>query len=352
MKVREPKFTVKYAGKNITDDISRYLISVRYTDAAEGESDEVEISLEDSDGLWRSTWYPTKGEKLTLTIGYTDMQIPCGTFEVDEIELSGVPDTITIRALAAPIKGALRTKNSKAYEKQTLKQIAETIAGKNGLSVTGEIEDVRFDRVTQNRETDLGFLKRISYEYGHVFSVRDKKLIFTTIYKLEEGNPVKTIDRSELSRYSITDKTGNSYKDAKVKYHNPVDKEVVDADKTETDDKDITKGDTLVMTTKAENKQQAEQKAKAALHRANSKQQEGNISLEGEPLLIAGNNFELTGMGAISGKFHVVKSVHTINRSGGYSTDADIKRVGYVEAKKQSAKKPKRQSTYEVSIVQ
>lgn len=352
MNVRQPKFKIEYAGKNITDDITRYLISVTYTDHSEGESDEVEVRLEDSDGLWRSSWYPTKGEKVTLSIGYEDQLVPCGTFEVDEIQLDGPPDTVSFRALAAPITGKLRTQNSKAYEKQTLKQIANTIASKHGMSVQGEIEDVRFDRITQNRETDLGFLKRISYEYGHVFSVRDKKLTFTTIFKLEETASVRIIDRSEIESYSITDKTADSFKQAKVKYHNPVDKSVVDAEKTETDDKDITKGDVLYMTTKAENKKQAEKKAQAALHRANSKQQSGTIRLEGQPLLLAGNNFELTGMGEISGKFHIVKSRHTMDRSSGYTTEVEIKRVGYVDVKKQTSKKPKKPSTYTATVVQ
>lgn len=352
MNVRQPNFIVTYAGKNITSDVSSSLISITYTDHAEGESDEIEIVVEDSEGLWRSSWYPTKGEKIVLEIGYDNMLMPCGTFEVDEIELSGPPDTICIRALAAPIKGKLRTKNSSAHEKKTLKEIANTIAGKNGLTVTGEIEDVRFDRVTQNRETDLGFLKRISYEFGHVFSVRDKQLIFTTIYKLEDAGPVSTIDRSDLASYSIRDKTASSFKKSEVKYSNPADKKVVEAEKDEDDSKDITKGDTLFMTTKAENKQQAEKKAKAALHRANSKQQGGSLTLEGSPLLVAGNNFELIGMGQLSGKFHIVRSRHRIDRSSGYTTDLEVKRVGYVEAKKQASKKPAKQKTYDVRVIQ
>lgn len=352
MNVRKPIFKIVYAGKDITSDISSSLLSVTYTDHAEGESDEVEVAIEDSEGLWRGDWYPTKGEKLTLSIGYDNQLMPCGTFEVDEIELSGPPDTLTIRALAAPIKGALRTKNSSAHENKTLREIASTIAQKNGLTVTGEIEDIRFTRVTQNRETDLGFLKRISYEYGHVFSVRDKQLIFTTIYKLEEGDAVQVIDRSDIADYSIRDKTASSFKKAELKYANPADKKVVDASKDEDDSKDITKGDTLFMTTKAENKKQAEQKAKAALHRSNSRQQEGTISLEGQPLLVAGNNFELTGLGQLSGKYHIVRSRHKITRSAGYSTDLDIKRVGYIEVKKQAPKKPAKQKTYEVRVIQ
>lgn len=344
---RSPKFVVQYDGVDISEDISKHVLSITYTDKVEGESDELEITLEDSDGRWRSDWYPEKGSKISVQIGYADSElVDCGSFEIDDIELSGPPDVVSIRALAAGIKGKLRTKRSSAHEKKTLKQIAEAIASKNGLSVTGEIDDITIDRVTQHRETDLGFLKRISAEYGHVFSVRDKQLVFTTIFKLEEGEAKATVDRQDISRYSLRDKTDETYKDAEVKYHNPVEKKVVDTKynvetKTNAEGvtyKEISKGDTLVINTKAENKQQADKKAKAALHKANSRTCEGSLSMEGNPILLAGNNFTLTGMGAFSGKFHIEKSTHRIDRGSGYITELDIKRIGAVSAEKKKAK--------------
>ncbi len=336
MNVRKPFFKVLYNGTNITEDVQKYLISLRYTDKEEGESDEVEIELDDVDGLWRGPWYPDKGAKLTVTIGYDDVQLDCGTFEIDDIELKGAPDTVTIKALAAAISGDLRTKRSYAHEKKTLQQIARTVASKHGYQVLGTIPDVQFQRITQNRETDLGFLRRIAADYGCLFSVRDKTLVFTTIYEIEDKGAATTIDRLELTSYSFRDKTAKTYKDAKVTYHNPKDKEVVKTNYATSQEKNadgfaytqIATGDTKTIYTKAENKQQAEQKAKAHLHKANSIQQEGSVQTEGNPLLIAGNNFTLTGMGKLSGKWHITESVHSFTKSEGYGTDASVKRVG------------------------
>lgn len=356
METLKPKIRLIYAGKDITSDVSKYLSRLTYTDKTEGNTDEIQIELEDTDGLWIGEWYPQKGDQIQLFIGY-DTMVDCGTFEVDEIRASGPPEVVTICGLAAAIKKKLRTKNSRAYESQTLRQIAQTIAVNNGLTVEGTIENIRLARVTQDQETDLGFLRRIAGEYGYLFSVRGTKLIFTSIYDVEKGKPVRVIDRADIANYSFTDKVNETFAGAKVSYNDPVTGKVVEHTENKSqsatgEDFDTSSVDVLEMRTKAENKQQAEAKAKAALYRANSKQIEGRISIEGDPIMVAGNNFELTGMGALSGKFHVEQSVHAIDGDGGYTTALEIKRVGFIEKVKQTRTKPRKTKPYAVRVGQ
>lgn len=331
---------VEIASKDVTSSVVQYLVALSYTDKVQGESDEVEIELEDTEGLWRGPWYPDKGMELVVSIGDGKKVLKCGTFQIDEIEQSGPPDIMKIKGLAAGITHKLRTKKGKAHEKKTLKQIAEAVAADNGLTVKGTIPDVRFDRITQHRESDLKFLKRIGYEYGMLFSVRGKQLVFTTIYDIEDKGEALEIDRLDLTSYSLKDKATNTYKDSVVSYHNPKNKEVVKvpyaAKPSSVDFKNnqdqvsyafISSNDTKVIHTKAENKQQAQLKAKAALHRANSWQQEGTITLQGNPIMVAGNNFLLTGVGALAGKWHISESTHKVSKDSGYVTECTIKRV-------------------------
>lgn len=340
--VPKGKYKITYEGKNITSDIVGYVIDLTYEDKEAKASDTLELRLDDTDAQWRDAWYPSKGDKIQLSIGKDDAMVDCGSFTVDEIELEGPPDTVTIRAIATAFTKATRTKKNKAHEKQTLKQIAQTVASDNGLTLQGEIENIKIERITQSNETDIQFLKRIADDYGYVFSIRDTKLVFTSIYKLEDGKVVRTIDRTQLTRYRISDKSSKTYKKAAVSYHNPVEAKAVTYETEKATNKDgvsyntIGAADTLVIKTKVENKQQAEAKAKAALYKANSKQQEGSLTTDGDPLLLAGNNFELTGMGAMSGKFHIESSTHRISRGGGYTTDIKVKRV---EPTKTAAKK-------------
>ncbi|MGI9160572.1 MAG: phage late control D family protein, partial [Saprospiraceae bacterium] len=270
-------------------------------------------------------WYPTKGDTLDVQAGYDDFLLPCGKFTIDEIGLSGPPNVVSIRGLATGPEIAMRTRNNSAHENKTLREIANTIAGKHGLTVQGDIEEIRINRATQHRETDLAFLKRISWQYGHVFSVRAGTMVFTTIYQLEGADAISTIDVSDLIRYSLTDKTAETYKAAEVKYHDPVEKKVIRH--TENAAESDTAGDTLVLQCKAENPTQARAQAKAALYRANTRRQSGSITVPGNPLLVAGNSFTLTGLGALDGKYHITESSHSLSRSGGYVTDLSIKKV-------------------------
>jgi phage protein D len=326
MKVREIAYKITYNNKDVTADLTPYVTGVTYTDKTEGESDTIEIQLEDTDGLWRGAWYPTKGDTLQVEAGYTDLLLPCGVFQIDEIEISGPPDVVSIRGMATGTQPAIRTRNNSAHENKTLREIANTIGGAHGLTVQGEIEEIRINRATQYRETDLAFLKRISWKYGHVFSVRGDLLVFQTIYGLEGADAVSEVDRTDLIRYSLTDKTAETYKAAEVKYHDPVQKKVIRH--TETATAADTSGDTLVLQCKAETPTQAQAQARAALHRANTRRQSGSLSLPGDPLLVAGSNFTLTGLGVLSGMYHIEESRHSLSRASGYTTDLTVKKVG------------------------
>jgi len=354
MNVPIPKFTVLYNNKNITADISKHLISLTYNDKTEGESDEIEIEVEDVDLKWQNSWYPEKGAKLTVTIE----SLKCGVFEIDEINLSGPPDVVTIRGMATGIVNSLRTKKSDAHESKTLKQIAEKVASKNNLTIQGEIPEITFGRITQNKETDLAFLRRISQEYGVLFAVRENTITFTSIYDVEKRNTSFSVDKTQISKWDLKDKADGMIKSASVKSKSAKKNEPVTANldfekyKQEqgySSDTPVTK-DEGVTHTKAENKQQAEAKAKAIMHLSAGNQMEGNIEMQGTTLAIAGNNFQLTGIGKLSGKYHIKSSSHKIDKSSGYTVGLEIKRLNLPEKSQQITKPKKKQQSNNVEV--
>jgi len=324
-KVRRPIFFLEYEKKDITAYITPFVLSVTYTDHVHGKSDEIEIQLEDRARLWKSSWYPQKGDLITLKIGYEgEPLLPCGSFEIDEIELSAPPDTVTIKGLSTNIKKALRQDNTKAYENKTLKQIAEEIAKKHGFELVGEIKDIKIKRITQKHERDISFLKRIAEDYGYVFKIADGTLVFYEIGKLESADIVFVIDRKDMISYSFRDKTYELYRACEVSYHDPKTKKLI----THTEKAEgITKGDVLKINERCENKEQAIAKAKAHLHNKNKMQTEGIITLVGNPKLCAGLNIELTGLYILNGKYHIETAKHTIDRASGYKTELEVRRV-------------------------
>ncbi|MBF0482007.1 MAG: hypothetical protein HQK81_06105 [Desulfovibrionaceae bacterium] len=227
--VRTPSWRLTYAGKDISQDVTAFVTSITYTDHAHGKSDELEIVFEDAEGGWKDAWYPKKGDKVSLAFGYVgEAQTPAGDFEIEEIELAGPPDTLTVRALASGVSKPMRTKVSKAYEDTTLAGVAGAIAAKHGLTVVGEIEDVPVKRITQNQEQDLGFLKRVAASYGYVFSVKGNQLVMSKRSKLAKAAPKVTLDRKDMTRFSIRDKGVGTAKKARIAYSDPKTGEVID----------------------------------------------------------------------------------------------------------------------------
>lgn len=329
MKAKRQYIEILYNSKDITKNVSSFLERFTYTDNASGKADEISLVFNDNDGLWASEWYPVKGDQLQVRFGYENQIVDGGTFEIDEISISGFPRKLDLRAISASANKALRTKKSKVSENKTLRQLVQAVADSNGLTVLGQISDIPINRTTQNKETDLRFLQRIGKEYGYIFSVKNETLVFTLVYDLEGQNSVETVDLLSCSNYSFTDKLVETYKNADASYTNPQTGQTAKA--TSITDEGATAGtssDVLIVRTKAENKQQAEAKAKAAAYFANTLGQTGRLSLEGNPVLVAGNNIELASFGALDGKFQILSSTHTIERTGGYKTSIEVKRVG------------------------
>ncbi len=317
-----PIFKIEYNQKDITKDVSNQVLNIEYTDFEHGQSDEITITFDDTQNLWQSSWIPSKGDSLRVFIGYEgEKLLNCGIFEIDEIEFATPPDILTVKAIATGITKALRQNNSVAYENKTLKQIASEIAQKHSLTLVGEIEDVRVERITQNQERDLTFLKKLAEQYGYIFKIAEENLVFYKTEKLTGADAAKILYRTDLSRITLTEKTSKNYKSVTVSYHNPkTGKKITATAKNE----NCVKGDTLKINERCENKQQALLKAKAALAKGNNTI-EGSIDLVGNPNLVAGLNVELKDLGYFSGKYHITQTRHFIDRTAGYGTGLEVK---------------------------
>ncbi|EJL1650717.1 phage protein D [Salmonella enterica] len=334
--VPQPAYRLVYNQKDITHDVSVYVTSVTYTDKLSGESDEIQVDLEDSEGRWRDAWYPGKGDTLTLYMGCAGENLrECGTFSVDEIELSGPPDNVSLRGLATSVTAALRTKNSQGFENTTLAAIAQRIAGKHHLQLQGQIEPLTLDRVTQYDETDLAFLKRLAGDYGYMVKVTHTHIIFSSLDALREAAPVFTFTRRDISRYSVRDTINRIYKGAKHRSQNSRTKQVVtyqaDGGESTTTVSAATRGhstsaDTLTLSGRTGNQGTAARRTRAALNLKNQYQKVATLSMEGNVRLRAGHNVTLTGFGASDGKWLTGSVRHSMTRSGGYTMDVEVAR--------------------------
>ena len=328
--VRSPNWILTYVGVNITADVSQMVLAIRYVDRLEGASGELEVDLEDSEKLWQGPWYPALGDVVSLQIGYSgEALLDCGEFQIDELELDGPPDVMRIRCLAAYITPAMRTANSVAYENLGVMEIAAQIAAKYGLALVAATSesssDVVFERVTQRRQTDLEFLKRLAREHNFDFTVRAGQLIFYDRPALESVPAVLTIVRSDTVRFSFRNRSRRIYDGAQFSYFDPDTKELISQSVSANSPSPT--GDTLKIVARCENAQQAMAKAEALLHLHNMVFVDAYLDGPGCTVLVAGNNVQLSGWGALDGTYLIETAQHRMARVAGYSTSIAARRI-------------------------
>lgn len=344
---RKVAVTVFWNKKNITNKIEQYISNVRYTDHEEEATDEVELVLDNTSAIWFEDWYPAEGDTLQLYIGYEDKQIDTGLFEVDDITLSGPPDQITIKAISAGISKALRTRNNKAFEEQTLRQIALYFCKKHGFSLvdgSNMLSQINLDRKTQENKTDLDFLSNLAKEYGFMFTIKGSKMVFISYYDLENVASVGEIDKTEVSTYSINEKTHDTYSAGVLNSRNPRKGKVISVNVNYEDWSGKRVNDNMIISGHVSSNGHAEVKVKGGLWSKNKYKQSGTITIPGDPTKVAGVNFDLTGFGLGSGKYHIPTSTHSID-SGQYTTELEIRKTGTIPKPKRVPKMKKEKQT-------
>lgn len=171
-----PDFRLLANQADITATVAERLIELRYTDEAGIDSDLLEIRLadHDPDGPIR---VPPTGAELVLSLGYDGELTRIGTFVCDEVELSGWPGELTVRARATPFEaspggmGRLQTQKRRAWPKgMLLADIVTKVAAEHGLRpvIAPDMASIRLPHLDQMDESDINFLVRVGTRYDAV----------------------------------------------------------------------------------------------------------------------------------------------------------------------------------------
>ena len=172
-----PAFRLTVDALDIAQLISPRLMSLELTDNRGVEADQLSIILSDHDGLLS---IPPKGAVLRLWLGWSDAGlVDKGTYTVDEIEHSGAPDVLSIRARSADLRKGLKTKRERSWSNTTLGDVLGDIAVGNGLTVTiaGALDGLPILQLDQANESDANLISRLGEEFDAVASVKAGCLI-------------------------------------------------------------------------------------------------------------------------------------------------------------------------------
>ena len=167
-----PVFRLTVDDKDIAKPISLRLISIELTDNRGIEADQLSITLSDHDGLLAM---PPKGAIARFWLGWSDTGLVFkGTYIIDEIEHSGAPDILSIRARSADLRKSLKAKRERSWGATTLGAVIRDIAMGNGLKaiISNALSALSILQLDQANESDANLISRVGEEFGAVVSIK------------------------------------------------------------------------------------------------------------------------------------------------------------------------------------
>ena len=192
-------------GVDIGTKFQDRLISLTITDNRGMESDALEVTLSDHDGLLN---LPPKDAVIQAWIGWSNTGLVYkGLYKVKEVEHSGAPDVLTIRATSADLKTGLKQKKERSFSNVTLEAVLQAIAFQHelDLSVHQSLAKHQIINLIQN-ESDANLLTRLADEHDAMASIKNGKLLF-----MPKGAS-QTISGQDLPTYLITRDKGDSHR--------------------------------------------------------------------------------------------------------------------------------------------
>jgi phage protein D len=219
-----PDFRLTLDGVDLSSKVRPRLIGLTLTEKREADSDQLDITLSDADGRLA---IPPEGALLTLSLGFAGALVDKGQFKVDEIEHSGAPDVLTIRARAVDFTAATRTRNLATFKDTTLGAIVRQLAANAGLQarIAPALAGLAIDIIEQGRMSDTALLKRLGRRYDATATVKAGNLLFNPIGAgtTAGGTPLPgaTIRRSDGDSHSFKRAARNSYTGVTAYWHDP-----------------------------------------------------------------------------------------------------------------------------------
>lgn len=209
--------------KDITTSLAGRLVSLSLTDNRGFEADQLDIQLDDTDGKLD---LPPRGAELRIAFGWADQGlIDKGSYTVDEVEHSGAPDTLTIRARSADLRSGLTTQRERSWHDVTLGDIVETIADECDLEplIQATLAGQYIEHIDQTNETAANLLTRLAKQFDAIATVKNDKLLFIPAAGGVSASglklPTVTIKREsgDQHRFSISDR--ETYAGVKATYN-------------------------------------------------------------------------------------------------------------------------------------
>jgi hypothetical protein len=215
-------------GTDLADKVRPRLLSLRLSEKREDDADEIDLMLQNTDGALA---IPRTGVRLALALGWeSGADVPLGLvdkgrFTIDEIELSGPPDTIAIKGRSADLTGALRKRETRSWRNTTLGTVLGEIASRHGRTarIAADLAARAIEVIEQEGKSDMAFVRDLGKRYDAVATWKDDFLLFLPIGSSTSagGAPLAGTVLTRRDGWSWTFREGQreSYAGAEAQWH-------------------------------------------------------------------------------------------------------------------------------------
>lgn len=316
--------SLSFNGKNVSTKLADYLESVSCEDVASGSSDSIDITLQNIDMKWMNQWYPTKGDKISGTVTFQDwnkdgenLKLDCGTFILDEVKFSGGPLKVSLGGVAIPANESFKVRErTKTWKNVTIKNIANEIAKRYGLSLSYSGPTITIASIEQSDKTDSAFLYDLCKKYGLSMKVFNNKIVIYDQTQQEKKAASATITRDSFidDEWEYTDSIEGTYTGARISYKSGEDNEEISVYlglKAE----NAAGSRVLNITEVADDYDTAYYMAAAQVNQSNEQATTISGKIWPNPKICAGICVTISGTGKANGKYFVDKSTVEVSDS-------------------------------------
>lgn len=340
---RRAAVELSFDGVDITEDMRRFFLDLSYTDNEEDETDDLQLTLQDREGLWLKSWLNDAMDAAASGSGGSGFliraailrknwkgdgateKLDCGSFELDSVKVGGPPSVVKIKATSLPFSTQARqTEKTQAWEAYFLSGILNEIAGRNGMEAMFLPEsDPYYARREQFKTSDITFLEKLCHDAGLSLKCTNNRIVIFDQATFEANAPVLTLRPGrighEYTKYDLDAGAADTqYATCRVSYTDPESGVSIEA-VAKSEDADKKNTQQLEITAKVASVGEAEALAKKMLRLHNKYGKTVAFTLPGNPALVAGCTFDLEGWGPWSGRYIISQAKHSVKKSGGYT---------------------------------
>lgn len=288
------------------------LISLTITDEKGVESDKLIVTLDDLDGQCA---YPGTGQIVKASGGYRgEGKRVEGEFEIDQVDLEGWPQRITLHGTPVSAKKATKERKTEAHKKADTKTVGDLmtkIAKRNGWQpkVAPEIAKIPLEYEGQAGEFDTQFATRIAARYGGILTVKQGRMVVTksgsgTTASGQALPPLEVAPGLNLITYRVSEK--------KREAHGKVQAHTFDRKDVKRIDVDAGQGEiTYKLREPFKSRDEAKKAAEAKLSNLNRGALTATFEIEGEPDAAAERPVTVSGIRTkVDGTWNTTRAEH------------------------------------------